>query len=61
LKARSSKIFDIKVLLMGPKSQPNFYDNFNDLLDTNIEFKEFATSTHPMTQAITFKPMKLLQ
>lgn len=47
MKARESKIIEIPVYLKDPKSLPGFYKNFDGVIETTIQYYEFATSTTP--------------
>jgi hypothetical protein len=54
LKARSSKVVEIPVLLRDPQSLAGFYKNFNGSLETTIQYNEFATSTVAKNAILVF-------
>ena len=58
LKARESKIIEIPVFLKDPKSLPGFYKNFDGVIETTIQYFEFATSTTPRNQVLIFPEIK---
>ena len=54
LKARSSQVVEIPVLLRDPQSLAGFYKNFNGSLETTIQYNEFATSTVAKNAILVF-------
>lgn len=58
LKARESRIVEIPVFLKDPKSLPGFYKNFDGVIETSIQYYEFATSTTPKNQVLVLPELK---
>lgn len=58
LKARESRIVEIPVFLKDPKALPGFYKNFDGVIETTVQYYEFATSTTPKNQVLVFPEIK---
>lgn len=58
LKARSSKTYDIDVILSEPDEFPNLYKNYNGALETIVEFPEFAASAKHQNRLLVFENKK---
>jgi predicted RNA-binding protein len=58
LKARESKIIEIPVLLKDPKQLAGFYKNYDGVLETTVQYNEFATSTVAKNAVLIFPEIK---
>ena len=58
LKARSSKVFEVPILINDPVGFPGFYTESKGPLETNIQFKEFASSVDFKNIMVDFEELK---
>jgi hypothetical protein len=58
LKRRSSQIYNIPVDLINPPGHEGFYDNYNQQIETTLEFDEFITSNSSKNEFVVFKYQK---
>ena len=59
LKARSSQPYYIRIQLQDPPKHEGFYQNWKGVLETTVEFDEFATSVASKQQDMVFEPVKI--